>query len=117
MTSGVSMVTASYLGRGPFSHSSENCMKLSKGIHVDQVEIDKHASNIQARTRMARSLVECVDKFGAKKKPHWSTEKSKLDKARKLGGIDYVDPGDMEFKDTMKNSRKKLEVHMESAMP
>ena len=29
----------------------------------------------------------------------------------------YIDPEDMEFKDTMKNARKKLEVPLESAMP
>ena len=114
MTSGASMVTASYLGRGPFSRSSENCMKLSKGIHVDQAEIDKHASNIQARTHMARSLVECVEKFAAKRKTACGDREVE---ARKLRGIDYVDLGDMEFKDTMKNSRKKQEVQMESAMP
>ena len=49
MTSEASMVTTSYLDRGPFSRSSEDCMKPSQGIHVDQVEVNKHSSNIQAR--------------------------------------------------------------------
>ena len=35
-------------------------------------------------------------------KPHAATEKSKLDKSRKLRGIDYVAPGDMDFQDFMK---------------
>ena len=67
--------------------------------------------------RMARSLVECVENITAQEEPHAATEKSKPDKSRQLGGIDYVDPGDMEIKDTMTNSRKKMKVQMESAMP
>ena len=47
------MVTASYLGRG-LSRSSENGMKPSQEIHVDQVEINKHSSTIQARIHMVR---------------------------------------------------------------
>ena len=42
-------------------------------------------------------------------------EKPKLDNARNLKGFYHIDPDGMEFKDTMKNARKKLEVHMESA--
>ena len=60
------MVAASYLGRGVL-RSSENCMKPSKGTHVDQIEINKQSSYIHARTRMTRSLVECVERFTAKK--------------------------------------------------
>ena len=52
-----------------------------------------------------------------KEKPHAATEKSKPDKSRQLRGIVYVGFNDMEFTDTMKNARKKLEVQMESAMP
>ena len=52
-----------------------------------------------------------------KEKPHAATEKSEPDTSRQLRGIDYVDPGDMEFKDTIENSRKELEVQMESVMP
>ena len=48
---------------------------------------------------------------------HWAIEKPKLDNVRKLRGIYYVDVEDMEFKDTEKNARKKLEVQLESAMP
>ena len=41
----------------------------------------------------------------------------KLDNARRLRGIYYIDPEDMEFKETMKHARKKLELQMDSAMP
>ena len=43
-------------------------------------------------------------------KQRWAIEKPKLDNARKLRGIYLVDPDDGEFKETMKNARKKLEV-------
>ena len=44
-----------------------------------------------------------------KEKQKWSEEKIHLDKARKLRGIYFIDPEDKEFKETIKNARKKLE--------
>ena len=44
-------------------------------------------------------------------------EKPKLDNARKLRGIYFIDPADEEFRDIMKNARGKLEVPMPAAMP
>ena len=35
----------------------------------------------------------------------------------KLGRIYYVDRDDKEFNETLKNARKTLEVHVDSAMP
>ena len=52
-----------------------------------------------------------------KEKQKWSHEKPKLDNARKLRGIYFIDPEDKEFKETMKNARKKLETPMAPAMP
>ena len=52
-----------------------------------------------------------------KKKQHWAIDMPKIDNARKLREIYYIDPYDMEFNDTMKNARKKLEFPLESAMP
>ena len=40
----------------------------------------------------------------------WSHEKPKLDNARKLRGNYFIDPEDKEFKETIKNARKKLET-------
>ena len=51
-----------------------------------------------------------------KKKQEWAQEKPKLDNARKLSGINFVDPEDEECKETIKNAAKKLEVPMEAAM-
>ena len=47
----------------------------------------------------------------------WSHEKPHHDNARKLRGIYFIDPEDKEFKETIKNARKKLETPMAPAMP
>ena len=52
-----------------------------------------------------------------KEKQKWSHEKPHLDNARKLRGICFIDPEDKEFKDTIKNARKKLETPVALAMP
>ena len=51
-----------------------------------------------------------------KEKLKWSNEKPKLDNARRLLGIYFIDPVDKEFKETIKNARKKLETPMAPAM-
>ena len=43
-----------------------------------------------------------------KEKQKWSEEKLHLDNARKLRGIYFIDPEDKEFKETIKNARKKI---------
>ena len=62
------MVTACYLAVDQFHAVLKNCMKPFKGIHMDQLELNKHSSNIQVRIHMARNLIECVETFTAKKK-------------------------------------------------
>ena len=52
-----------------------------------------------------------------KEKQKWSEEKIHLDNARKLRGIYFIDPEDQEFKETIKNARKKLETSVAPAMP
>ena len=52
-----------------------------------------------------------------KEKQKWSNEKLHLDNARKLRGIYFIDPEDKEFKETIKNARKKLETTIAPAMP
>ena len=52
-----------------------------------------------------------------KEKQKWSEEKLHLDNARKLRGIHFIDPEDTEFKETIKNARKKLETSVAPAMP
>ena len=52
-----------------------------------------------------------------KEKLKWSDEKLHLENARKLRGIYFIDPQDTEFKETIKNARKKLETSVAPAMP
>ena len=52
-----------------------------------------------------------------KEKQKWSEEKIHLDNARKLRGIYFIDTEDKEFKETIKNARKKLEASVAPAMP
>ena len=52
-----------------------------------------------------------------KAKQRWAIEKPKLDNARQLRGIFFIEPNDEEFKLTMKAARRKWEVPMPAAMP
>ena len=52
-----------------------------------------------------------------RKKQQLAIEKPKLDNARRLRGIYLIDPKNEEFKDIMKNARRKLEIPMPAAMP
>ena len=51
-----------------------------------------------------------------KEKQKWSEEKIHVDNARKLRGIYFIDPEDKEFKETIKNARKKLETSVAPSM-
>ena len=52
-----------------------------------------------------------------KEEQKWSNEKIHLENARKLRGIYFIDPEDTEFKETIKDARKKLETSVALAMP
>ena len=52
-----------------------------------------------------------------KEKQKWSNEKLHLDDAGKLRGIFFIVPEDKEFKETIKNARKKWETSVAPAMP
>ena len=52
-----------------------------------------------------------------KEKHKWSDEQPKLHNARRLRGIYFIDLEDKEFKETIRNARKKLETPMAPAMP
>ena len=60
---------------------------------------------------------ECQKAAQRREKQHWAVERLKLDSARKLRGIYFIDPNDREFRKHIKNARKKLESPVESAMP
>ena len=74
----------------------------------------------QLTSRPDHSRPELWTKLGRnaklKEKHKWSDEKPKLDDARRLRGIYFIDPEDKEFKETIKNARKKLETPMAPAV-
>ena len=47
----------------------------------------------------------------------WDTGKTKLDAARRLSGIHYIESDVKEFDNVVIKSRRRLETHMESSMP
>ena len=51
-----------------------------------------------------------------KAKQRWAIEKPKVDNARQLRGMFFIEPNDEEFKLTMKAARRKLEVPIPAAM-
>ena len=82
-------------------------------------ETDEKTDNLKTRQCVARNVEACVlmqpEAMNAKQK--WAIEKPKLDNARKLRGIFFIEPNDEEFKHTMKNVRGKLEIPMPAAKP
>ena len=61
---------------------------------------------------MAKTLNEIGKNAKLKERKKWPHEKPQLKNARKLQGIYFIDPKDKEFKETIKNARKKLETPM-----
>ena len=57
------------------------------------------------------------DAAKSKMKQKWAVQKPKLDHARQIRGIFFIEPDDEELKHTMKNARRKLEIPMPAAMP
>ena len=67
---------------------------------------------------MARELWTNLARNAKLREKHkWTVEKPKLDNARRLRGIYFIDPEDTEFKETNRNARRELETPMASAMP
>ena len=82
------------------------------------VETYKKTKHFSSSRHMARYVDAHVSDAGNKKaKQRWAIEKPQLDNARQLRGIFFIEPNDEEFKITMKNARRKLEVPMPAAMP
>ena len=80
-------------------------------------EINEKTAYIQARSSMASSGSQWEKHAKLKEKQKWSNEKLHLENARKFRGIYFIDPEDKEFKETIKNARKKLETSVAPAMP
>ena len=60
-------------------------------------------------TKLGRNAQQKIQK--------WSHEKPKLDNTSRLRGIYFIDPEDKEFKETIKNARKKLGTPIALSLP
>ena len=88
--------------------------KSSWRIYLVRGEINEKAAYIQARSSMARVMEVNGKERQAEGKAKMGWRK---DNARKLRGIYFMDPEDKEYKETIKNARKKLETSVAPAMP
>ena len=80
-------------------------------------EIDEKTAYIQARSSVARTLEINGKARQAEGEAKAVRGKLHLENARKLRGIYFIDPEDTEFKETIKNARKKLETSVAPSMP
>ena len=79
-------------------------------------ETDKKANDLRTRLSVARNLERCKSEASKRGESELS-KKPKLDNARRLRSFCCIDPAVEEFKDIMKNARRKLELPMPAAMP
>ena len=78
-------------------------------------------TKVRTTTRPDHVWPEVWTKIGKaaqnRKKQEWKNEKPKLDNARRLKRIYFIDPDDQEQNETLKSARRKLERHLAAAMP
>ena len=79
-------------------------------------EVNEKTAYIQARSSMARTLEVNGKARQAEGKAKMSNEKLHLETHENVRGIYFIDPEDKEFKETIKNARKKLETSVAPAM-
>ena len=80
-------------------------------------EIDEKAAYIQARSFMTRIMGVNGKERQAEGKVKMVGGPDHFENARKLRGIYFIDFEDTEFKETIKNARKKLETSVGPVMP
>ena len=77
-------------------------------------------TKVQTTTRPAHVLPEVWTKIGKasqnRGKQAWQKEMPKLDNARRLGGIYFIDPDGQDYKETLKNAKRKFARPMDAAM-
>ena len=100
---------------------SLNKLHWKKNIQTDICGLGRRFTRKQLTSRPDHLWPELWKTMGKnaklKDKPKWSNEKIHLENARKLRGIYFMDSEDTEFKETIKNARKKLETSVAPAMP
>ena len=77
----------------------------------------KFPRDFQTISCMARSMDEHCNTAQNREKQEWAKEKPKLDNARRLRGIYFIDPDDQDYNKILRHARRKLERPMDPAMP
>ena len=111
MIIGISMGLETCLILGQVSHK---LLYWKKKLQTDICGPGERLTRKQLTSRPDHLWPELWDKMGKhaklKEKQKWSNGKFHLENARKLRGIYFINPEDREFKETIKNARKKLET-------
>ena len=84
------------------------------GLQGDERNGEQHQGLIILWPEIWRSMLR---KSKMKEKQNWASEKPNLEYAIRLRGIYFIEPEDNDFKEIIKNARKKLEVPAAPAMP
>ena len=111
------VIGGNYQGLDRFHQVHHFAQLPTSRIHVVWGEVDKDPSNVQASANCQKFGRLCQRNLTKKKNQHRAEAKAKLDNACRLKGIWETDPKEMEFNENMNNVRKKLDLHMVSAMP
>ena len=82
-----------------------------------RVKTDKKTNDLQTRHIVARYVETHVRCIETQREAKVGYRETKARHARKLRGIYFLVLDDEEFKDIMKNARRKLEVPMPAAIP
>ena len=97
------------------------CSAKGKGHRKDTHGLGRRLTRKQTTSRLDNVWPDMwkhmSDASKRKEKQKWAIEKPKLENARRLRGIFFIEPDNEEFKDIMKNARRKLEIPMPAAMP
>ena len=103
------------------SVDQETCLLLGQKPPDGSLWSGERLTKRQATSRPDHLRPELWEKLGRnaklREKQKWSIEKPKLDNARRLRGIYFIDPEDKEFKETIRHARKKLETPLAPAVP
>ena len=118
MIIGISMGLETCQILGQVSH---NLLYSTKKLLTDFCGPGRRLTRKQLTSRPDHPWPELWEKMGKnaqlKQRQKWAEERIHLENARKLRGIYFIDPEDKEFKETIKNARKKLETSVAPAMP
>ena len=89
----------------------------SKRIHVIRKETDKNSNDMTSRSHMAWRLDENWKSRSKKREARMGNRETTTRICQKCGENLTYDPSDENYKDIIKNARRKLETPMAAAMP